>query len=142
MRGSTSTRSLFLTLWTLPRAGRSSERRPVLARRIFGAVAGANSDLAHRPIAGCGSGLAGPLAFVHLFDPPRVQKGLEAQRPLNGSNSCPIRGVLVGRTQRECDGVVEIHLLPLRPRRFERRGVQRSPNGGQAMLILLPVTRF
>src|SRR2546426_2941920 len=139
MRGSTSTRSLFLTLWTLPRAGDSAKRRPVLARRIFGAVAGANSDLAHRPIAGCGSGLAGPLAFVHLLDPPRVPKSLEAERPLNGSNSSPIRGVLMGRTQRECDGVVEIHLLPPRPRRFERRVVQRSPDGGQTLLIFRPL---
>src|SRR5438445_9030313 len=48
--------------------GDPTKRRPVLARRIFGAVVGANSNLAHRPIAGCGSGLAGPLAFVHLPD--------------------------------------------------------------------------
>src|SRR2546425_13155999 len=84
MRGSTSTRSLFLTLWTLPRAGDPAKGRPVLARRIFGAAARANSDLAHRPIAGCGSGLAGPLAFVHLLDPPRIQKSFEEERPLNG----------------------------------------------------------
>src|SRR2546427_12756309 len=94
MRGSTSTRSLFLTLWTLPRAGRSSERRPVLARRIFGAVVGAHSYLAHRPIAGCGSGLAGPLAFVHLLDPSWVPKSPEAERLLNGSDHVRPQGPL------------------------------------------------
>ena len=47
----------------------SAERRPVLAHRILGAVVGANSDLADRPIVDCGSGLDGALAFVHLPDP-------------------------------------------------------------------------
>src|SRR2546425_8634278 len=41
-------------------------------------------------------------------------------------------------TQGERHRVVEVHPVPLHPRRRERRVVQRAPDGGQSLLVLRP----